>query len=108
VNLDDSLKVRTRSGRQVSDSLPELEGLVDGLGGRSAILDDESRRRPRRGGRVSSASAAIFRWQLLAGGAPTAPLVPRQCTVTRATGHGWRRSDEGVNCAGDQDTTTTT
>jgi bifunctional non-homologous end joining protein LigD len=35
------LKVRTRSGRQVSDALPELEGLVDALGERSAILDGE-------------------------------------------------------------------
>jgi bifunctional non-homologous end joining protein LigD len=35
------LKVRTRSGRQVSESLPELAGLVDALGGRPAILDGE-------------------------------------------------------------------
>jgi bifunctional non-homologous end joining protein LigD len=34
-------KVRTRSGRQVSESLPELAGLPDALGGRSAILDGE-------------------------------------------------------------------
>jgi bifunctional non-homologous end joining protein LigD len=41
VFVDGALKVRTRSGRQVSDSLPELEGLVDVLGGRPAVLDGE-------------------------------------------------------------------
>jgi bifunctional non-homologous end joining protein LigD len=41
VYIDGGLKVRTRSGRQVSNSLPELDGLVDALGGRSAILDGE-------------------------------------------------------------------
>jgi bifunctional non-homologous end joining protein LigD len=41
VCVDGGLKVRTRSGRQVSDSLPELASLVDALGGRSAILDGE-------------------------------------------------------------------
>ncbi len=39
--IDGGLNVRTRSGRQVSDSLPELAGLVDALEGRSAILDGE-------------------------------------------------------------------
>jgi ATP-dependent DNA ligase len=39
--IDQGLKVRTRSGRQVSDSLPELAGLVDALGARPAILDGE-------------------------------------------------------------------
>jgi bifunctional non-homologous end joining protein LigD len=34
------LRVRNRSGRQVSDSLPELAGLVDAEG-KSAILDGE-------------------------------------------------------------------
>jgi bifunctional non-homologous end joining protein LigD len=41
VYVDGGLKVRTRSGRQVSDSLSELAGVVDALGGRSAILDGE-------------------------------------------------------------------
>jgi bifunctional non-homologous end joining protein LigD len=41
VYIDGGLKVRTRSGRQVSDSLPELEGLVDAMCGRPAILDGE-------------------------------------------------------------------
>jgi bifunctional non-homologous end joining protein LigD len=41
VYIDDGMRVRTRSGRQVSDSLPEIAGLVDALGGRSAILDGE-------------------------------------------------------------------
>jgi bifunctional non-homologous end joining protein LigD len=41
VYVDGGLKVRTRSGRQVSDSLPELEGLVDAMCGRAAILDGE-------------------------------------------------------------------
>jgi bifunctional non-homologous end joining protein LigD len=41
VYIDDGLKVRTRSGRQVSDSLPEPDGLVDALAGRIAILDGE-------------------------------------------------------------------
>jgi bifunctional non-homologous end joining protein LigD len=41
VYIEDGLKVRTRAGRQVTDALPELAGLVDGLGGRSAILDGE-------------------------------------------------------------------
>ena len=39
--IDGGLKVRTRSGRQVSDSLPELAGLVDALDGHAAILDGE-------------------------------------------------------------------
>jgi hypothetical protein len=33
VYVDGGLKVRARSGRQVSDSLPELAGLVDALSG---------------------------------------------------------------------------
>jgi bifunctional non-homologous end joining protein LigD len=41
VYVDGGLKVRTRAGRQVADSLPELEGMVDALGGRAAILDGE-------------------------------------------------------------------
>jgi bifunctional non-homologous end joining protein LigD len=41
VYIDGGLRVRTRSGRQVSDSLPELAGLVDAFAGRSAILDGE-------------------------------------------------------------------
>jgi bifunctional non-homologous end joining protein LigD len=41
VYLDDGLRVRTRTGRQVADSLPELRGLVDALAGRNAILDGE-------------------------------------------------------------------
>jgi bifunctional non-homologous end joining protein LigD len=39
VYIEDGRKVRTRAGRQVSDSLPELAGLADALSGRSAILD---------------------------------------------------------------------
>ena len=39
--IDGGLKVRTRSGREVSESLPELAGLVDALDGRSVILDGE-------------------------------------------------------------------
>jgi bifunctional non-homologous end joining protein LigD len=38
---DGGLKVRSSSGRQLGDALPELAGLVDALGGRSAILDAE-------------------------------------------------------------------
>jgi bifunctional non-homologous end joining protein LigD len=38
---DGRLKVRTRAGRQVTDALPELAGLVDVLRGRNAILDGE-------------------------------------------------------------------
>ena len=41
VYVDEGLRVRTRTGRQVSDSLPELVGLVDALDGRNAILDGE-------------------------------------------------------------------
>jgi bifunctional non-homologous end joining protein LigD len=41
VYIDGSLRVRTRTGRQVSDSLPELTGLVDALDGHSVILDGE-------------------------------------------------------------------
>src|SRR5204863_10081988 len=36
-----NLRVRTRTGRQVSDSLPELIGLAETLDGRSVILDGE-------------------------------------------------------------------
>jgi ATP-dependent DNA ligase len=41
VYLDGDLRVRTRTGRQVSDSLPELTGLVGALDGRCLILDGE-------------------------------------------------------------------
>jgi bifunctional non-homologous end joining protein LigD len=41
VYVEGGLKVRTRSGRQVSSSLPELEGLVDTLHGHTAILDGD-------------------------------------------------------------------
>jgi bifunctional non-homologous end joining protein LigD len=41
VYIDGSLRVRTRSGRQVSDSLPELTGLVEALDGHSVVLDGE-------------------------------------------------------------------
>jgi bifunctional non-homologous end joining protein LigD len=41
VYIDRALRVRTRSGRQVSDSLPELAGLVEALHGHSVILDGE-------------------------------------------------------------------
>ncbi len=41
VYVDDGLRVRTRTGRQVSDSLPELTGLVDALDGHRVILDGE-------------------------------------------------------------------
>jgi ATP-dependent DNA ligase len=39
--VDGGLGVRTRTGRQVSDSLPELAGLVDALAGHCLILDGE-------------------------------------------------------------------
>ena len=41
VYVDGGLKVRTRRGRQIVDSLPELAGLVDALDAHSAILDGE-------------------------------------------------------------------
>jgi hypothetical protein len=41
VYIDEGLRVRARTGRQVSDSLPELTGLVDALAGRKVILDGE-------------------------------------------------------------------
>ena len=41
VYVDAGLRVRTRTGRQVSDSLPELTGLVDALDGHRVILDGE-------------------------------------------------------------------
>jgi bifunctional non-homologous end joining protein LigD len=41
VYIDRGLRVRTRTGRQVSDYLPELMGLVDALDGRRVILDGE-------------------------------------------------------------------
>jgi bifunctional non-homologous end joining protein LigD len=41
IYIDSGVKVRTRSGRQVSDSLPELAALVDALDGRNVILDGE-------------------------------------------------------------------
>ena len=39
--VDAGLLVRTRTGRQVTDSLPELTGLVDALYGHCVILDGE-------------------------------------------------------------------
>jgi bifunctional non-homologous end joining protein LigD len=41
VYLDGDLRVRTRTGRLVADSLPELAGLVDAVDGHRAILDGE-------------------------------------------------------------------
>jgi bifunctional non-homologous end joining protein LigD len=41
VYIDGDLRVRTRTSRQVSDSRPELSGLVDALDGHTAILDGE-------------------------------------------------------------------
>jgi bifunctional non-homologous end joining protein LigD len=41
VYIDGGLKVRARTGRQVSDSLPELCGLLDALAGHRFILDGE-------------------------------------------------------------------
>src|SRR5215469_10561659 len=41
VYVDGAVRVRTRTGRQVSESLPELGGLVDSLDGHSVILDGE-------------------------------------------------------------------
>jgi bifunctional non-homologous end joining protein LigD len=41
VYVDATLRVRTRTGRQVSDALPELTGLVDSLDGHNIILDGE-------------------------------------------------------------------
>ena len=35
------LEVRTRTGRVVTEAVPELAGLVDQIGGRSAVLDGE-------------------------------------------------------------------
>ncbi len=41
VTVDDKVTVRTRTGRDVTESLPELAGLADALTGRTAALDDE-------------------------------------------------------------------
>ena len=41
VSVDGTVKVRTRRGRDVTASLPELAPLADTLSGRSAILDGE-------------------------------------------------------------------
>jgi hypothetical protein len=41
VYIDHGLRVRTRTGRQVSDSLSELGGLADALDGHRVILDGE-------------------------------------------------------------------
>jgi bifunctional non-homologous end joining protein LigD len=41
VYLDDGVDVRTRTGRSITTSVPELEGLPEHLDGRRAILDGE-------------------------------------------------------------------
>jgi bifunctional non-homologous end joining protein LigD len=41
VYIEHGLRVRTRTGRQVADSLPELTGLVNALGGHRVIVDGE-------------------------------------------------------------------
>jgi hypothetical protein len=41
VYVDGGLRIRTGTGRQVSDSLPELMGLVDAVDGHSVTLDGE-------------------------------------------------------------------
>jgi bifunctional non-homologous end joining protein LigD len=41
VYIDGEVRVRTRTGRQVADSLPELTGLVDAVDGHRVILDGE-------------------------------------------------------------------
>jgi len=38
---DGAVAVRTRTGRLVSDAVPELAGLADALGGRGVVLDGE-------------------------------------------------------------------
>jgi bifunctional non-homologous end joining protein LigD len=48
VYIDEGLKVRTRTSRQVSDSLPELAGLVNAVDGHRVILDGELVGRPGR------------------------------------------------------------
>jgi bifunctional non-homologous end joining protein LigD len=50
IYLDGGLRVRTRTGRQVSESIPELTGLADAFDGHSVILDGELVACP--GGRV--------------------------------------------------------
>jgi hypothetical protein len=42
VYIDRGLRVRTRTGREVSDSLPELTGLVDALDGHAPWLGAEA------------------------------------------------------------------
>jgi bifunctional non-homologous end joining protein LigD len=42
VYVGDGLRVRTRTSRQVTDSLPELTGLIDALDGHRVILVGES------------------------------------------------------------------
>jgi bifunctional non-homologous end joining protein LigD len=41
VYIDGSVRVRTRTGRDVTSSLPELAAAAEALGGRTAILDGE-------------------------------------------------------------------
>jgi bifunctional non-homologous end joining protein LigD len=41
VYVDETLRVRTLTGREVNKSLPELSGLVDALDGHKVILDGE-------------------------------------------------------------------
>ena len=41
VYVENGLRVRTRTSRQVADSLPELKGLVEALDGHHVILDGE-------------------------------------------------------------------
>jgi len=41
VYVDGAVRVRTRTGRQVSDSLPELTGLVGAVNGHRLVLDGE-------------------------------------------------------------------
>lgn len=41
VYVDGTLDVRTRTGRSITASVPELAGLVDAIRGRSAVLDGE-------------------------------------------------------------------
>jgi bifunctional non-homologous end joining protein LigD len=74
VYVDGALRVRTRTGRQVSDSLPELAGLVEALYGHGVILDGELVACPN--GRMDSYSGMTLRWANSPNASLAAALTP--------------------------------
>jgi ATP-dependent DNA ligase len=80
VYVDDGIQVRSRTGRNVTASLPELAGLADALDGHQAILDGEL---------VVCADDAVDFYASLAA-CPPAALAPQPWPPSGCPSRSWR------------------